>query len=318
MTARRIAGSLTGLIFVACTCLPHPVHAQNVAPPSAEATAVPAEIGVSSITPGINVLSGADGNLVVWSGEDGTVLVNSGRGGAEPALLETIARIAPGPVRFVFNTSGHVDHAGVNEAFAVSGAIVVGHESLRMNAGRDPAVPAGNADTPATAAGRPMLTTNEALALHLNGDRLDVIHVAGAHTSGDFVLRWNDADVVALGDIYWAGQYPPLDVGSGGSLAGTVAAIEATLARANDRTVIIPGHGPVSNRTELAAYRDMLVGVGSRVRQALEQGMDLEDVLATKPTAEYDARFARTGATVAPDEFVRSVYRDLASKRPGR
>lgn len=318
MMARRIAGSLAGLIYVACICLPHPVQAQKVAPPPAEATEVSAEFGVSRVTPGINVLSGADGNLVVWSGADGTVLVNSGRGGAKPALVETIARIAPKPVRFVFNTSGHVDHAGVNQAFAVSGAIVVGHESLRMNAGRDPAVPAGNADDPATAAGRPMLTTNDALALHLNGDRLDVIHVAGANTSGDFVLRWNDADVVALGDIYWAGQYPSLDVGSGGSLAGAVAAIEATLARANARTVIIPGRGPVSNRTELAAYRDMLVGVGSRVRQALEQGMDLEDVLALKPTAEFDVRFSRPGATVAPDAFVRSVYRDLASKRAGR
>jgi cyclase len=307
--ARRIAGSLTGMVYLAGLCLLNPVNAQTVPP---------VELHVSNVNPGIHVVSGAGGNVVVWSGADGTVLVDSGRGDGGPALVEAIARIAPGPVRFVFNTSGHADHAGANETFALSGAIVVGHESLRMNAGRDPAVPAGIANDPATAAGRPMLTTNEALALHLNGDRLDVIHVADAHTTGDLVLRWNDADVVALGDIYWNGQYPSMDVGSGGSMAGTVAAIEAALARANARTVIIPGHGPVSNRTELAAYRDMLVGVGSKVRKALEQGMGLEDVLATKPTAEFDARFARPGASVAPDEFVRSVYGDLAPKRPGR
>jgi glyoxylase-like metal-dependent hydrolase (beta-lactamase superfamily II) len=145
-----------------------------------------------------------------------------------------------------------------------------------------------------------------------------VIHVADAHTAGDLVMRWNEADVIALGDIYWNGQYPFIDVDSGGSLAGMVAAVEAVLARANARTVIIPGHGPVSNRAELAGYRDMLVSVGRKVRQAVEQGMVIDDILATKPTAEFDARFGRPGAWVTPDEFVRSVYRDLAPKRPGR
>jgi glyoxylase-like metal-dependent hydrolase (beta-lactamase superfamily II) len=131
-------------------------------------------------------------------------------------------------------------------------------------------------------------------------------------------VRWNDADVVALGDIYWSGQYPYIDVESGGSLAGTVAAIEAVLARSTSRTVVIPGHGPVSNRAELAAYRDMLVDVGRNVREAVEKGMGVEDILAAKPTAAFDARFGRPGALIAPDEFVRSIYRDLASKRPGR
>ena len=167
-------------------------------------------------------------------------------------------------------------------------------------------------------AARPVITTTDTLALHLNGDRLDLIHVADAHTSADIVVRWNDADVVALGDIYWNGQYPYIDVESGGSLAGTVAAIEAALARSTARTVVVPGHGPVSNRAELAAYRDMLVAVGRKVREAVEQGEGIEDILAAKPTAEFDARFGRPGVLVAPAEFVRSVYRDLAPKRPGR
>jgi glyoxylase-like metal-dependent hydrolase (beta-lactamase superfamily II) len=163
-----------------------------------------------------------------------------------------------------------------------------------------------------------VITLTESLALHLNGDRLDAVHVADAHTAADIVMRWNDADVVALGDIYWSGQYPYIDVESGGSLAGMVAAVEGALARSNSRTVVVPGHGPVSNRAELAAYRDMLVAVGRKVREAVESGMGIEEVLTAKPTAEFDARYGRPGAIVAPEEFVRSVYRDLAPKRPGR
>jgi len=277
------------------------------------------ELRSQVIRPGVTVISGAGGNVVVWSGVDGVVLIDSGLAESSAMLVETVARIAPGRLRFVLNTHGHPDHTGGNEAFASAGATVIGHESLREHAGRDPATAVAGAEgTAAAVASRPTLTTTDTLALHLNGDRLDAVHVADAHTGADIVVRWNEADVVALGDIYWSGQYPYIDVESGGSLAGTVAAIEAALARSNTRTVVVPGHGPVSNRAELAAYRDMLVAVGRRVREAVEQGTGLEDLLASRPTADFDARFDRPGNLVTRDEFVRSVYRDLASKRPGR
>ena len=277
------------------------------------------ELRSQAIRPGFTVISGAGGNVVVWSGADGVVLIDSGLAESSALLVETVARIAPGRLRFVLNTHGHPDHTGGNEAFAGAGATVIGHESLLEHAGRDPATAAVGAEgTAAVVASRPTLTITDTLALHLNGDRLDAVHVADAHTGADIVARWNEADIVALGDIYWSGQYPYIDVESGGSLAGMVAAIEAALARSNARTVVVPGHGPVSNRTELAVYRDMLVAVGRRVREAVEQGIGLEDLLASRPTAEFDARFDRPGNLVARDEFVRSVYRDLAPKRAGR
>jgi glyoxylase-like metal-dependent hydrolase (beta-lactamase superfamily II) len=297
------------LAVVAALCLPAFAHAQ----------APVTELQVQVVRPGLHVVLGGGGNVVVWSGTDGLVLVDTGQAASSAALLDAVARIATSPVRFVINTHGHADHVGSNEAFARRGAVLVGHESLREHLGRDPEAPAGNVAAATVApAARPVLTTQDAFALHLNNDRLDAVHVADAHTASDLVVRWNEADVVALGDIYWSGQYPGIDVDSGGSLAGMVAAVEAALARSNARTVIVPGHGPVSNRAELVAYRDMLVAVGRAVREAVEKGMGVEDILAARPTAEFDARFAHPGAKVAPEEFVRSIYRELTSKRPVR
>jgi glyoxylase-like metal-dependent hydrolase (beta-lactamase superfamily II) len=163
-----------------------------------------------------------------------------------------------------------------------------------------------------------MITTTNSLALNLNGERLDVFHVADAHTAADLVVRWTEADVVVPGDVFWNGQYPFIDRESGGSLAGLVAAVEAILARSTARTVIVPGHGPVANRSDLVAYRDMLVSVGRQVRIGVEQGQQLEEILASHPTAEFDARYARPGATVTPGDFVRNVYADLTRGRSTR
>ena len=322
MTVNRSGLTSCGraLAVLATLCAPIVAYAQTPAPPSTVDPPEPVtELRVQDVRPGVHVIAGAGGNVVVWSGADGIVLVDTGLATSSAALVEAVARISAAPVKFVIVTHGHADHAGGNEVFARKGAVLIGHESLRERGGQDPAVPSGNAEASVvTLASRPVLTTMDALALHLNGDRLDAVHVADAHTASDIVVRWNDADVVALGDIYWSGQYPYIDVESGGSLAGMVAAVEGTLARSNARTVVVPGHGAVSNRAELAAYRDMLVAVGRKVREAVEKGMGLEEILASKPTAEFDAKFGRPGAIVAPEEFVRSVYRDLTSQRPGR
>lgn len=304
------------VLVAVCAGVPQPLQAQSPDAGTRPLPAVQPELRSETLRPGFTLVADAGANVLVWSGPDGTVLVDTGSATSSQELLDLVARLGPGPLRFVINTHGHPDHTGGNAAAAARGAVVIGHESLREHAGRDAAVPSGTGESGDMPAGsRPVLTLVESLALHLNGDRADVLHVADAHTAADMVVRWARADVVALGDVYWSRQYPSIDVDSGGSLAGMVAAVEGTLARTNARSLIVPGHGAPTTRVELAAWRDMLVAIGRKVREGIERGETLQEILDSRPTAEFDARYAQAGAMVSAEDFVRTVYTDLTRRR---
>jgi glyoxylase-like metal-dependent hydrolase (beta-lactamase superfamily II) len=229
-------------------------------------------------------------------------------------LLEAIAKIAPGPVRFVVNTNWHPDHSGGNEALGRAGAVIIAHDNTRSRLSEPQVAVEYDVKLPAAhKAALPVVTFADSTNLHLNGDNLLLVHADEAQTDGDLVAWWESANVVQVGDLFYNGSYPFIDLASGGSLAGIVAAIELVLARADAKTVVIPGHGPVANRAELAAYRDMLVSVGRRVRELVEQDRSEQEILAARPTADYDERYGRGSMT--PDRFVRLVYADLVAGR---
>jgi cyclase len=283
---------------------------QNAAPPDG------AGISTLRVRPGLSVLAGAGGNIAVWHGTDGIVVVDDSLAPLAPKVVEAIARVAEGPVRFVINTHWHPDHTGGNEVLGKAGGIIIAHDKVRTRMTEEQFVEVADMRVPAAPlAALPVVTFDDSVTLYLNGDRLHVVHVIDAHTDGDAVLWWQAANVVHTGDVYVSRAYPLIDQGSGGTLAGLVTAVEAVLARADDATIVIPGHGPVSNRREVAEYRDMLVTVGRRVREAVEQGRSLEEVIASRPTAEYDARYGQ--GFMKPAMFVGVLYRDLASPTPG-
>jgi glyoxylase-like metal-dependent hydrolase (beta-lactamase superfamily II) len=284
--------------------------------PAWTSDAPPAEpqIVVQPLRAGLHVISGAGSNVAVWHGPDGTLLVDDGVGALAPQLLAAVEKIAPGPVRVVISTHWHPDHTGGNEHLAASGSVLVAHDNVRVRLSEPQSVAAYDLEVPAAPAGAlPIATFDDALSLHMNGDHLAALHVEAAHTDGDLVLWWEDANVVHVGDIYYSGTYPFIDLGSGGSLAGVVAALETVLSRIDSRTIVIPGHGPVSNRAELAAYRDMLVATGRRVRELVGEGRKLDEVLAARPTAAYDAAFGQGSMTA--ERFVGILYEDLAGRR---
>ena len=284
-----------------------------VAWPSSAPPAEP-EIVVQQLRPGLHLVSGAGGNVAVWHGPDGTLLVDDGAAPLAPRLLAAVAKIAPGPVRVVISTHWHPDHTGGNELFGASGSLLVAHDNVRARMSGPQAGAANDFDVPAApAAALPSVTFDDALSLHLNGDRLAALHVEAAHTDGDVLLWWEDANVVHVGDVYYSGAYPFIDLASGGSLAGLVAALETVLSRADSRTIVIPGHGPVSNRAALAAYRDMLVATGRRVRELIDEGKSLDEVVAARPTAAYDAVYGQGSMTV--ERFVGILYVNLGGRR---
>ena len=275
------------------------------------------EITSQRLRPGLHVLMGGrNGNIGVWNGADGIVVIDDSLAPFAPRVVEAIGRIAEGPIRFVINTHWHPDHTGGNELLGKSGGVVVAHENVRTRLSEEQFIELVNLRVPPAPAGAlPVVTFDDSVTFYLNGDRLDVVHVSDAHTDGDAVLWWQAANVVHTGDVYVNGSYPFIDLDSGGSLAGLVAAIEAILARINDATVVIPGHGPVSNRRELSDYRDMIVTVGRRVREGVESGRNLEEVLASRPTAEFDARYGQGFMT--PTRLIGNLYRDLTRPKPG-
>lgn len=273
-----------------------------------------ATIEIQRLRPGLQLLTGAGCNVVAWTGPDGAVLVDSGKAENAPQLMDAIARITPRGVRFVVNTHWHPDHTGGNALLGQSGALAVSQENVRLRMAEPQDLVEYALEVPAAAGeALPVVTFEDRLVLNLNGDRLELLHAPAAHTDGDGMAWWAEANVVHLGDVFYAQGYPFIDTARGGSLAGLVAAVETVLSRADADTLIVPGHGPVSTRADLAAYRDMLVAIGRRVRELSEQGRNLEEVLAAEPTAAFDARYGAGG--VSAERFVRLLFEDLADRR---
>ena len=266
------------------------------------------EIKASALRGGTHMLTGAGGNMVASTGADGTFLIDDQFAPLSDRIRAALSTLSDKPLRFVVNTHWHGDHTGGNENLGKAGAVIVAHDNVRkrMSVGqllRGSQVPA------APGAALPVVTFASNLTLHLNGDDVRVQHVAHAHTDGDAVVKFERANVLHMGDVYFNGLYPFIDAESGGGIDGLLAAVEQGLALSDDATLVVPGHGPVSNRAELARYGAMLKGYRERIAGMKAEGKTLAQVIAAKPTAATDALLGK--AFIKPDQLVRSIYETL-------
>jgi cyclase len=287
------------------------------------------EIKTEKITPNLYMLSGSEnvdpghpdgagGRIGVLTGPDGIFMVDSQYLQIGEKVLAAIRRIDPGPIRFLVNTHVHGDHTAGNATFAKLGAVILAREELRDGLARARANAAAN--SPASDPGRVPTVTygmGDPVRFRMNGEIVELIPVRAAHTGGDTMIRFVNADVIMVGDFYRNFGYPFIDVNNGGSLKGALEALELTMKVAGPNTKLIPGHGTFINRTDIVPYRDMILAVQAKVRELIAQGKSVEEVLAAKVTAPYDAKVpggllpANTGGGTSADRFVRMVYQQL-------
>lgn len=257
--------------------------------PSAEE----AEVTIVPLTENLHVLMGIGGNIALSSGPDGAFIVDDDLKPMAAKIKAAIAEVTPEPVRMIFNTHWHFDHSGGNEYFAGEGAIIVAHDNVRERMNSTQFSAFFNTETPASpAAALPVITFDNTATFHLNQQTIKAMHVQPAHTDGDSILIFTEANVVHLGDVFFNGMYPFIDINGGGSLTGMLAAIEDIVPLLNAETRIIPGHGPVGTLEDLKAYRSMLALVSARVQILINEGKTKEEVIALRPTVNFDAEWA--------------------------
>ena len=265
------------------------------------------QVQATQLGRGVYMLTGAGGNIGLAVGEDAAFLVDDQFAPLTSKILAAIRAVTDKPVRFLVNTHWHFDHTGGNENLSKAGTVIVAHENVRKRMSVEQFIASLNRREPPSPRGAlPVITFPDRVTFYLNGDTIHVVHVPPAHTDGDAIIHWSVANVLHMGDVFFNGRYPFVDVSSGGSFEGVIGAVNAALAMANDQTRIIPGHGAAATRADLVKYRDVLVQIRDRVRALINQGKTREQVIAAKPTAEWDATWG-TGF-MQPAVFLGIVY----------
>jgi cyclase len=250
------------------------------------------EIKAEKVAEGVYMLTGSGGNIGLSVGKSGTYVIDDQYAPLTDKILAAIRAITPEPVRFVVNTHWHGDHTGGNENMGKTGALLVAHENVRRRMSAEQFNATFDRKTPPSPEGAlPVVTFTDAVTFHWNGDEIRVYHVPPAHTDGDAIVHFVKANVVHAGDVFFNGGYPYVDVSSGGRIDGVIAAAERVLGGIDDKTRIIPGHGPVGTKADLQAYRDVLKTLRDRIAKLKAEGRSRDEVIAAKPTAEYDAKW---------------------------
>ncbi len=299
-----MTGKVTSTVLLAALALA--ANAQTAVTQDLEAV----EIVTVPVADGVYMLTGAGGNIGVSVGRDGIILVDDQFAPLNERILAALAELSDGEVRFVVNTHWHDDHTNGNELLGGSGAIIVAHENTRQRLNSDQFVEFFDNQVPAKPrAALPVITFRDEVSIHFNDDRIDVVHVELAHTDGDAILFLRGANVVHMGDIFFSGGFPFIDVPNGGTIDGTIAAVQQVLSMIDDDTKVIPGHGPLADRARLAAYGEMLMRMRLRVTQAISEGHTLETMLEMGLTTDFEGEW---GGAIPGPGFVRILYSDLA------
>jgi len=265
------------------------------------------EIKTTKLAPNFYVLEGQGGAIGVLVGPDGVFMVDSQFAPLSDKIAAAIRQISDRPIKFMVNTHVHGDHTGGDENFAKMGVTIVARDELRARL----AAPS-NGPKPAAAA-LPIVTYKGAMTFHMNGEDVQLIAVPAAHTDGDTMVKFPNADVIMTGDFYRSVGFPNIDRANGGTLNGMLAGLQAVVDAAGPSTKIVPGHGAIVDKNAVAAHRQMIIAIRDKVAALVKQGKTQQEVIAAKPTSEYDAKVPQAGTT--GERFVGQLYAEVSGGR---
>ncbi|MFL6713320.1 MAG: MBL fold metallo-hydrolase [Sulfurifustis sp.] len=266
-------------------------------------------IKTQKLTDNIYMLTGAGGNMGLFVGDDAAFLIDDDLAPLSQKIRDAVAKITSKPIKFVINTSWYPDHVSGNESFARNGAMIVGHENVRFRMSLEQTVEFfGKKVPPAPARALPVVTFQSDVSFHSAGDEILVFYLPNAHSDSDSFVHFRNSNVMHTGDVFYNKMYPFIDLANQGSIDGTLRAVSNLFSLTDDKTQIIPGHGPLAKAADLEAYGRMLSQVRERVRAMMKEGKTLKQIQAAKPTAEFDAVWGK--GAVTPDKFVELVWMD--------
>jgi glyoxylase-like metal-dependent hydrolase (beta-lactamase superfamily II) len=261
------------------------------------------QIKVHQVAGNFYYLEGQGGNVGVLVGDDGVLMIDDQFAPLTEKLVAAVKTISKKPIKLLVNTHVHGDHTGGNENIGKMGIEIIAHDNVRARL-----IKGVNGAPPAAAIALPVVTFGDAIALHFDGEDLEVAKLPPAHTDGDSYIKLTKADVIHVGDVFRTVGYPIVDGPNGGTVKGTLAALQKIIDMAGPNTKILPGHGVVSTRADIVAFRDMVASLQTKVSDMIKQGMTLEQVMAAKPTADLDAKLG------SPDRFLTLFYNALKTE----
>lgn len=267
------------------------------------------------VAPGIYSVNWGDMglNVGVFTGPEGVLLVDSQDEPAVPRLKTELAKVSTAPVRFVIDSHWHFDHVGGNATFAREGATVIAQTNTRTRLMSEQVNPVGGGKQRAfPPAAWPQITFDDSIALHFNGDDISVTHIPNAHTDGDAIVLFHKADVLFAADLFNSGDYTRIDP-RGGSIDGMIAAYRSLLPTLDDKVKVVPGRGQVAGKKDLEEYLNVMVALRGRIAGMIQAGMTVEQVVAAKPSADFDGRWGN--GPIRPYQYVEEVYADLKSHK---
>jgi glyoxylase-like metal-dependent hydrolase (beta-lactamase superfamily II) len=258
-------------------------------------------VKIHPVAGNVYYLEGSGGNIGVSTGEDGTFLIDDQYAPLTEKIVAAVRTLTDEPVRFLVNTHMHPDHVGGNENFGKMGTLIFGHDNVRIQMEL-----AGYTQEP------PLVTFKREMTFHINGDTVRVFKTPDAHTNGDSYIKFENANVVHVGDVYRTTSYPYIDTSNGGSFLGTIAAYDLLIGVSDAKTKILPGHGVLSDVGEVRVVRDMMLVIRDRVKERVDAGDTLQQVQTAGLTAEYDERWDSGRRIGSAAELLRAAYEDLS------